>query len=47
MKREEYKDAEIYEELYFGETVNGKYILNQALNCVENIAVEQPIMVEN
>ncbi len=47
MKREEYKDAEIYEELYFGETVDGIYILNQALNCVENIAVEQPIMVEN
>ncbi len=47
IKREKYKDAEIYEELYFSETKNGKYILKQKLNCVENIAVEQPIMVEN
>ena len=48
MKREEYKDAEIYEELYFGETAeDGKYILKQNLNCIENIALEQPIMVEN
>ena len=47
MKREEYKNAEIYEELYFSETGDGNFILKQSLNCIENIAVEQSIMVEN
>lgn len=47
MKREEYKNAEIYEELYFSETGHGNFILKQSLNCIENIAVEQSIMVEN
>ncbi len=46
-KRANYTEAEIYEETYFCKTADQVFTLNQNLNCIENIATEQPIVVEN
>ena len=46
-KRENYSDAEIIEEKFSFQENNGVFMLKQNLSCVENIAVEQPIMIEN
>lgn len=46
-KRENYSDAEIIEEKFSFEKNDGVFELKHNLNCVENIAAEQPIMVEN
>lgn len=46
-KREKYKDAEIYEEKYLFTQDEQLFTLKQSLNCIEDIAEEQPIMVEN
>jgi similar to stage IV sporulation protein len=46
-KRENYTEADIYEEKYSFEKTDEVFMLKQNLNCIENIATEQPIMVEN
>ena len=45
-KREDYADAEIYEEVYFCEKTSDSLTLRQGIRCIENIAEEQPISVE-
>ncbi len=46
-KRDNYIKAEIYEEKYSFTQDEQIFTLKQSLNCIENIATEQPIMVEN
>ena len=46
-KREQYDEAEIYEETYFCEPTDGYISLRQNIKCIENIAKEQTIAVEN
>ncbi len=46
-KRDNYTEAEIYEEKYSVTQDEQIFTLKQNLNCIEDIATEQPIVVEN
>lgn len=45
-KRESYSEAEIYEEAYFCEKSSDFLTIRQSVRCIENIAEEQAISVE-